>query len=148
MFQSEDCQAFIIIMSTLCSPLYYVSSIWSNTVAFPGHRPACHCLQYGGGLGMRLGSPRPVRAYQIGVNPAGLEDWKISYVQMMTQRQNGSVSSQAWATKSDQKPSQQSWQVVLFLGPLEKRKRGSGKWARMEVYTVPGMQAHLWLAFD
>ena len=28
----------------------------------------------GGGLGMRLGSSYPVRPYQIGINPAGLED--------------------------------------------------------------------------
>ena len=38
--------------------------------------------------------------------------------------------------------------VSLGTRPSKNRKGGPGKWAWVEVYTVPGMQAHFQLAFD
>ena len=38
--------------------------------------------------------------------------------------------------------------ISLGTRPSKNRKGGSGKWAGVEVYTEPGMQAHFRLAFD
>ena len=52
----------------------------------------------------------------------------------------------------DYQPSESNLEIVTacisWNQTLEKSKRGSGKLAEVEVYTVPGMQAHFRLAID
>ena len=51
----------------------------------------------------------------------------------------------------DYQPSESNLEIVTACirnQTLEKSKRGSGKLAGVEVYTVPGMQAHFRLAID